>query len=292
MLGRSFSFPLSLGLCLALFVHLPASRFGRQDNSNAVPYAANQDATGCPRLKVFPDLPMAVVESCQSADSAGITVPLRPDANGFAQQKQVRGKYEFREYRISQPDQEYAFNNLMTLVPIAGFIVEYSIKPSTITARNGDTWMLINIASESYNVSVVRTAPQPGTPAKTAEEISQEMKVHDRVAIYGIEFSRVDQAIQEKHSQILLEILKYFNQNPGLSMVIESHKVSATGKPEDDLEITRERANAVMDWLVAHGIARSRLQSRPFGRRNPLTENETATEIQQNERIVLAKALN
>jgi outer membrane protein OmpA-like peptidoglycan-associated protein len=292
MLGRSFSFPLILGFCLALFVYLPACCFAQQNNPNAVPYAANQDTTGCPRLKVFPELPMAVVESCRSADSVGITLPLKPDAKGFAQEKQVRGQYEFREYRIPQSDQDYAFANLMTLVPIAGFMVEYSIKPSTITARNGDNWMLINIAGESYNVTVVRTAQQPRTPVKTAEEISQELKAHDGVAIYGIEFSPADQAIQEKHSQILFEILKCLKQNPDLSIVIESHKVSTTGNPEDDLEITRGRANAVMDWLVAHGIARSRLQPRPFGRKSPLAENDTPTEIQQDERIVLARAMN
>jgi OOP family OmpA-OmpF porin len=73
-------------------------------------------------------------------------------------------------------------------------------------------------------------------------------------------------------------------------VVIESHKFSKTGPPEVDSEITRERANAVMDWLVAHGIARARLQPRPYGRDNPLTENDSPSEVQRNERIAISKA--
>jgi outer membrane protein OmpA-like peptidoglycan-associated protein len=292
MFRCSFSFPLISTFCLALFLYQPAPCFAQQSSPNALPDVANQENAGCPRLQVFPALPMAVVASCQSGESVGITLPLKPDANGLAQEKRVRGQYEFREYRIPQADQSASFANLMTLLPIAGFIVEYSIKPSTITARNGEFWMLINVADETYSVSVVRAPQQQWTPVKTAEEISQEMKAHNQVAIYEIEFSPADQAMQEQNSQILFEILKCLKQNPDLSIVIESYKASNTGTPEDDLEITRERANAVMDWLVAHGIPHSRLQPRPFGRKNPLAEDDIPNEIKQNGSIVLARATN
>ena len=64
---------------------------------------------------------------------------------------------------------------------------------------------------------------------------------------------------------------------------------STRGTAEDDLKITKDRANAVVAWLVEHGIPAARLQSKPLGRSRPLTENETPTEIQRNERIVLAR---
>jgi outer membrane protein OmpA-like peptidoglycan-associated protein len=292
MFRYSFSFPLISTFCLALFVFQPAPCFAQQSSSYAPPDTANQENPSCPHLQMFPALPMAIVASCQSGDSVGITLPLKPDASGLAQEKRVRGQYEFREYHIPQSDQLSAFANLMTLLPIAGFVVEYTIKPSTITARNGEFWMLINVADETYSVSVVRSPQQPWAPVKTAEEISQQIKAHNQVAIYEIEFSPADQAIQEQHSQILFEILKCLKQNPELSIVIESYKASNAGSPEDDLEITRERANAVMDWLVAHGIPRSRLQPRPFGRKNPLAEDDIPNEIRQNGSIVLARAAN
>lgn len=56
----------------------------------------------------------------------------------------------------------------------------------------------------------------------TADEIYREMQAHDRVNIYGIQFSPEDQSIQEEQSQILFEILKCLMQSPTLSLVIES----------------------------------------------------------------------
>jgi len=139
-------------------------------------------------------------------------------------------------------------------------------------------------------VSVVRAKEEPWTPVKDAEEISLEMQTHSRVAIYGIAFSPDNQAVNEEDSKILAEVLKYLKENPSLAVIVESHKFSTNGRAEDDLEITKKRGNAVVDWLEAHGISAGRLQSKALGRTNPLTENDTPIEIQRNERIALAKA--
>jgi outer membrane protein OmpA-like peptidoglycan-associated protein len=217
-------------------------------------------------------------------------MPLRPDANGMAREKKSRGAYQFREYQIGELVQPNAFDNLLALLPMAGFRVKYSNKPSTITARKDDTWILINVSDDFYNVSVVQEAPEVWPAVKTAEEISREMQAHNHVDIYGVEFSPTDQSILERQPPILVEVLKYLRQNAELSVVIESDKVSKEGSPEMDAEITRKRANAVMEWLVANGVAQTRVQPRPGGRNNPITENESPSEIQRNERLVLVKA--
>jgi hypothetical protein len=273
--------------CAILFPAVCAA----QESPNLNPSEPRTDAAGCADLTVFPKLAGSTILSCDRGDSMEVAMPLGPDAQGFAREKKARGGYEYRQYRSPQgyaPEQ--VFQNLMQLAPMAGFILKYSAQPSTITARKGDTWILINVTGDSYDVSAVSVKAEPWTSVTTAEEISREMQAHNRVEIYGIKFFATGQSLMEEESPILFEMLKYLKRNPDLSVVIESHKVSTAGAPEDDLEITRERANAVMDWLIAHGIARTRLQPRPFGRINPLTENESPSEIQRNERIVLAKA--
>jgi outer membrane protein OmpA-like peptidoglycan-associated protein len=286
MAAHRLSSALVLGIALTCFIHLPAPCFA-QDNLSA---DANVQPADCPTLTIFPQMVATVVVSCDKGDSVEVTMPLKPDAQGFAQAKSVRGNYEFREYRITRVEQqEHAFDNLMQLIPMAGFFVKYAFSPSIITARNGDTWIRININDDSYNVSVVRVKEEPWTPVKDAEGISREMQTHSRVAVYGIEFSPDNQTINEEGSKILSEVLKYLKENPNLAVVVESHKFSSKGNAEDDLGITRRRASALVDWLVAHGITAGRLQSMALGRTKPVTENDTTIEIQQNERIVLAK---
>jgi outer membrane protein OmpA-like peptidoglycan-associated protein len=270
------------------FLSFPALCSAQEEPSaeNAEPKV---DAEGCSDLTVFPKLPASIIESCQGGNSYAISMPLKPDAQGYAREKRVRGSYEFRTYQLLQADQqEEAFDNLMQLLPIAGFTVKYSISPTTITARKEDIWILIQISGGFYNATVVNANEETWIPVKDADGISRGMQEHYRAAIYGIQFSEDNQTVLEENSRILGEILKYLKANPGLAIVVESHKMSEDGNPEDDQEITQKRATAIVAWLEAHGIATGRLQPKGLGRSKPVTENDTPLEIQRNERIELA----
>jgi outer membrane protein OmpA-like peptidoglycan-associated protein len=285
-----FGSPFTMVLaCVCVITFSPACLAQEPQPNSLPPLGGNQDTSGCPPLTILWPISGATVVSCQHADSVEVTMPLQPDSNGYAQEKRVRGTFEYREYTLDEIGQNGAFDNMMRELPQAGFRVIFSSKPSTITARKEDTWALIKMSGEFYNVSVVQGPPETWTAVKTAAEISSEMQAHNRVDIYGIEFSAPDQTIQEKQSPILFEILTYLKQNPDVSVVVESHKWSTDAPPETDSEITRERANAVTDWLVTHGIARTRVQPRPFGRDKPFNGNQSPSEVERNERIALAK---
>lgn len=259
-------------------------------NSSAEQGQPQVEPGACADLKGFPKLPMSVIVSCDKGDSIEVVLPLKPDAQGYSREKSVRGLYEFREYRLpSVYQQERALQQLMQLLPMAGFIPKYSDSFSTITARNGDTWALINVSGEYYDVKMVRAQDEPWTPVKDAQEISREIEAHNRVAIYGIEFSPDNQTVVEEHSKILGEMLKYLKGNAGLTVDLEGHIVSKNGNAEDDQEITRKRAQAVVAWLEGHGIAAGRVRPKAFGRNKPITENDTPLEIQRNERIELVR---
>jgi len=289
MTTNSLSRRLVLTVAVACYVRFPAPCLA-QENPNTLTTEPAIQTADCPPFTTFPQLPMTIVVSCEKANSVAVTVPLKPDAQGRAQQKSVRGLYQFREYRNPRAEQhDYMFDNLMQLAPMAGFTVLYSARPSVITARSAQTWVLINIGDDSYNISVVRESQTSCAPVNNAEEIAREMEAQDRVAIYGIQFSPGNQIMEEKSSDALKAVLKYIGQNPARSLVIESYKVSSKGTEEDDLEVTKKRANAVVDWLVAHGIPGGLLQAKPVGRMSP-TENDPPMEIQCNDRIELSKA--
>jgi len=290
MATHSVSRRLILSIALACFMRLPAPCLA-QENPNTLATEPEIQAADCPPFTTFPQVPITIVVSCEKADSVGVTMPLRADARGQAQQKSVRGRYEYREYRSPRgQQQEFMFDNLMQLAPIAGFTVLYSARPSVITARSGQTWVLIKVDDDSYNISVVRDSQMSCDPVNNAEEVAREMEVRSRVAIYGIQFSPDNQIMEEKSSQSLKAVLKYIGQSPARDLVIESHLVSSKGTKEDDYEITRERAYAVGNKLVAHGIPAELLQAKPFGRMQPLTKSDTPMDIQCNERIELSEA--
>jgi len=277
------------GVLFAGAALVPAECLAQETSGTQLPQP-NVDLEGCTDLKVLPRLAATVIASCDSGDSIEVILPLKPDGQGVAREKSVRGHYEFREYRIPPVFQEgQAFQSLMQWLPNFGFTIKYSDSSTTITSRKLDTWVLITVSGEYYDVKAVRVPEDPWTPVQNAQEISQEMEIHNRVAIYGIEFSPDNQTIVEDHSKILTEVLTHINGHPGLVIDVESHLMSRNGTAESDQEATRKRAQAVVAWLEVHGVVAARLRPKAFGRSKPITENDTPLEVRRNERIELAK---
>lgn len=292
MAAPRLSSVLVFGISLIGFLQIPTMCLAQGDPLPGTPEHP-VDVAGCADISILPRLVTSVLVSCETTPSVAVAMPLQPDAQGEAREKIARGRYEFREYQITRVDQqEHAFQNLLGLLPMAGFRIKYSDNPSTITARNGDAWVLIKISGESYNVSLVRMQEEPWTPVASAEDIAREMQAHHRVAIYGIEFTSDDLAIKDQNAKILRELLKYLRANPADSVLVESHKYSTTGGAQADMEITARRALALVAWLQANGIPSARLRSDGLGRSKPLTGNDTPLEVQQNERIEIVKLVS
>lgn len=277
-----------LGFLLATFLQI-APRCLAQDNSLPVPEPPVEPAD-CPKFTSFPQAPMSVVVSCTKDDSTEVILPLKPDDDGHSREKKVRGLYELRQYHLPKIyTQEMAFDSMMQLIPMAGYFIKYSARPSTITARGVDSWVLINVNSEYYTVAMVHSSLDSCAAITDANEIARRIQAQNRVAVYGITFTPQNQINQGASSDTLAAVLKYLRQNPNLNFTIESHKFSSNGTEIDDLETTRERANTVGDWLVTQGIPAARFQVKPFGRIQPVTDNETPSEIECNDRIELAR---
>jgi outer membrane protein OmpA-like peptidoglycan-associated protein len=278
--------PILAVLFTLCFVGAPSSR-GQEVGYRPEP---NADAGNCPQLASVPQLPMTEVVACHKSDSVEVTFPLSPDARGQSRDRKVTGAYEFREYHLPQGfNAEQAFENLTQLLPMAGLIVKYSYRPSTIVGRNGDLWVLININDDLYNVSTVRDAEAVCTGVNSVADIARQMAARNRVSITGVQFSAKNQLDSDASGAALEALHDYLKQNPTASFFIESHKVSTNRTEDDDFEISRLRANAVVNWLVAHGIPAERLQGKPWGRMQPETDNQGESEVQCNERIQLVR---
>lgn len=54
-------------------------------------------------------------------------------------------------------------------------------------------------------------------------------------------------------------------------------------------KLSEERANSVMNWLVEHGVDRSRLSAKGFGEAHPIASNDTADGRAKNRRVELVR---
>ncbi|MEM1432364.1 MAG: OmpA family protein [Pseudomonadota bacterium] len=78
---------------------------------------------------------------------------------------------------------------------------------------------------------------------------------------------------------------RWLSDNPEFAAVIEGH-ADEQGTREYNLALSARRANSVQEYLVAQGVAGTRLQTRPLGKERPVAVCSDESCYSQNRRAV------
>ncbi len=99
-----------------------------------------------------------------------------------------------------------------------------------------------------------------------------------------IQFAWDQATIQGDSSPVLDEVVRALQDNKGFRVEVEGH-TSSEGGDDHNQTLSNQRAQAVLDYLAAHGIDRSRLTSRGFASSVPIDTNATPAGRENNRRV-------
>ncbi len=112
----------------------------------------------------------------------------------------------------------------------------------------------------------------------------QEFIVNETLTLENILFE-FDRAILKPSSREPLdELVQYLQHNRELNLEVIGH-TDAIGSTEYNLELSRDRANAIQAYLVEQGIKSSRITPVGLGNSVPLVHNDTEENRQLNRRV-------
>ncbi|HUS31401.1 MAG TPA: OmpA family protein [Kofleriaceae bacterium] len=83
---------------------------------------------------------------------------------------------------------------------------------------------------------------------------------------------------------LLDEVAQALKDNPGFKVQVEGH-ASSDGNYDHNQTLSERRAQAVLDYLIAHGVAADRVISKGFGSDNPTGTNSTVAGRESNRRV-------
>lgn len=121
----------------------------------------------------------------------------------------------------------------------------------------------------------------PPPPAPKRVEVQ-----HDQIVIHEkIQFESDQATIKPDSDALLAEIIAVVQDNPQLRRLsIEGH-TDSTGSDMHNQALSEQRAAAVRDYLVQHGVDAARLTSRGWGETRPIGDNSTPEGREANRRV-------
>jgi outer membrane protein OmpA-like peptidoglycan-associated protein len=107
-----------------------------------------------------------------------------------------------------------------------------------------------------------------------------------RVVLQGVNFEFDKATLTEDSRAILLEVAKSLAANPGVRVEVGGH-TDSRGSNAYNLNLSRERAKTVEDFLEANGVSPAQISSRGYGEARPVASNRTDEGRAQNRRVEL-----
>lgn len=118
-------------------------------------------------------------------------------------------------------------------------------------------------------------------PGAKVERVDEGIKVEFNEKIL-FAFSKSD--LGDSAKQNLNKLVTALNDYPNTNIEIQGH-TDSRGTDEYNMGLSQRRANSVRDYLVAQGIAATRLTTRGFGESAPAYSNDTPEGMAQNRRV-------
>ena len=139
-----------------------------------------------------------------------------------------------------------------------------------------------------YSLTIVESQAMQQEVVADAKAMGNDLANTGKTIVYGIHFDTASAAIKPDSEAALVEIVKLLKGSPTLNVYVVGH-TDSVGSLDSNLKLSSARAAAVVNALVARGIAASRLKSAGVGPYSPVASNDTDAGKAKNRRVEFVK---
>lgn len=230
---------------------------------------------------------------CRSVQHDLFEMPVNKPGTNTIEKKAVEGEFERVEYTCPAGTSPLEVGrNAESALRQSGFTIQHTRRYFTtrfyVTGQKGAQWVYVAADGVNYQVIAVRTKEMEQVMKAGAEGWAEQINQTGRVSIYGINFDTGKATIRPDSEKVLVELVTLLQKQPEWALLIAGHTDNA-GTDVVNVPLSSQRAQAVIAWLGAKGIDKSRMVSAGFGSKRPVADNATEEGKARNRRVDLVK---
>ena len=142
----------------------------------------------------------------------------------------------------------------------------------------------INATGYLYFLDIIDFTLVTGDDILRRNFFLRKVEVGTKVVLENIYFETGKAILRPESHSALDQVYRFLENNPGMKLEISGH-TDNTGSLRINQRLSRERAKAVVDYLVNLGISPDMLISEGYADTQPVAPNNTAQGREKNRRV-------
>ena len=142
----------------------------------------------------------------------------------------------------------------------------------------------INATGYLYFLDILDLTSYSGDNRIRQDFFLKKVEVGTKVVLDKIYFETGKAILRPESEDALNQVLRFLQNNTSVKLEISGH-TDNTGSLRINQKLSRDRAKAVVDWLVARGIPQEMLMYEGYADTQPVADNNTAAGRTKNRRV-------
>ncbi len=152
-------------------------------------------------------------------------------------------------------------------------------------ATDSAKWIRISLLNNFGNTHITELGRVYAYNDLVMNHFEMSLQAEHAVDLYNILFDSDSKELKKESLPVIQAIAEILERHPSWKIVVEGH-TDKIGDASYNIHLSQQRANMVVEALVAHGIAPSRLRAKGFGASQPVIEGDSIA-YAQNRRVTL-----
>ena len=142
----------------------------------------------------------------------------------------------------------------------------------------------INASGYLYYLDILDYSSVSGDEKMRKDFFLKKVEVGTKVVLDNIYFQTGKAILRPESEEALNQVLRFLENNPSMRLEISGH-TDNTGSLRINQKLSRDRASAVVNYLVGKGIPQEMLESKGYADTQPVAENSTVEGRTKNRRV-------